>query len=162
MFAIYFLVNCASNSSAFSIPLHLFYRKSSLVHQMKKPIETVNGYFIEGKFDKLSRPDTILASAFNTFFGNLLDSNTENDGKVKRRIFTAIGSPSDSDLFEILPNLYKWMTAGNVVTENPFPTSSMKGRSSHRLKYMFCKLVSTIACRAHPLILYLDDIQCQF
>ena len=147
------------NSSHACFPHH---RKSSLVHQMKKPLENVNGYFIEGKFDKLSRPDTILASALNTFFGNLLESNAENDGTMKWRVVAAIGSSSDNVLFEILPNLHKWMINGDVATESQFPNSHAKGRSSHRLKYMFCKLVSAIACRAHPLILYLDDIQCKF
>lgn len=136
-------------------------RKSSLVRQMKKPLESVNGYFIEGKFDKLSRPDSILASALNTFFGNLLDFDTESDGTMKWRIVSAIGSSCDNVLFDILPNMHKWLVNGDIATGSQFPSSNVKGRSSHRLKYMFCKLVSAIACRAHPLILYLDDIQCK-
>lgn len=131
---------------------------------MIKPLESVNGYFIEGKFDKLSRPDTILASALNTFFGNLLDFDTENDGTMKWRVVSAIGHGHSSDnvLFEILPNLHKWLINSDAATESQFPGSNVKGRSSHRLKYMFCKLVSAIACKAHPLILFLDDIQCKF
>eukprot|EP00804_Cyclotella_cryptica_P017947 CCRYP_001294-RA/>CCRYP_001294-RA protein AED:0.11 eAED:0.11 QI:0/1/0.75/1/0.57/0.5/8/387/881 len=31
--------------------------------------------------------------------------------------------------------------------------------SSYRLKFMFCKLIGAIACKAHPLILFLDDLQ---
>lgn len=128
---------------------------------MKKPLQDVNGYFIEGKFNKLSRPDTILAYALNSFFGNLLDNDTTNDGTMKWRVASAIGTSNDNVLFEILPNLHKWMIIGDVVPESQFPSSAVKCRSSHRLKYMFCKLVSAIACRAHPLILYLDDIQCK-
>eukprot|EP00804_Cyclotella_cryptica_P016554 CCRYP_004743-RA/>CCRYP_004743-RA protein AED:0.15 eAED:0.15 QI:0/1/0.75/1/0.28/0.37/8/0/861 len=32
-------------------------------------------------------------------------------------------------------------------------------RSSHRLKFMFCKLIGAIACKTHPVILFLDDLQ---
>jgi predicted ATPase len=144
------------------ITFSLLNRKSSLVHQMKSPLENVNGYFIEGKFDNLSRPDTILASALNNFFGTLLDCGAEDDETMKWRVASAIGSSSDNVLFEILPNLHMWMINGDVATGSQYSSSNVKGRSSHRLKYLFCKLISAIACRAHPLILYLDDIQCKF
>ncbi len=127
---------------------------------MKRPLENVNGYIIEGKFDKLSRPDTILASALNTFFGNLLDFGTEET--MKWRVVNAIGSSSDNILYEIVPNLHMWMINGDVAAKSQYSSSNVKNRSSHRLKYLFCKLISAIACRAHPLVLYLDDIQCKF
>ena len=79
---------------------------------------------------------------------------------MKWRIHDAIGSGSNNVLLKILPNLQKWMADGNVATENLNTSSSVKGiGSSHRLKFMFCKLIGAIACRAHPLILFLDDLQ---
>lgn len=122
----------------------------------------MNGCFIEGKFDKSARPDTVLASSLNSFFGNILETNTGNKHmSMKWRIHDAIGS-GHNILFEILPNLNKWMTDGSVATESLAPSSSAKVMGlSHRLKFMFCKLVGAIACRAHPLILFLDDLQCK-
>jgi predicted ATPase len=153
--------------------LSLYCRKSTLVNQIKKPLLELNEYFIEGKFDKLAdRPDTVLTSALNSFFGSVLESNARRAGgsdsvhmSMKWRIQDAIGSVGNNVLLEILPNLQKWLMAdgGDGVLEGA--TSSLPGAvtkgigRSHRLKFMFCKLVGAIACRAHPLILFLDDLQ---
>ena len=116
--------------------------------------------FIEGKFDKSARPDTVLASALNRFFGNILETNTGSvHMSMKWRIQDAIGSSSNDILLDILPNLQKWLSDNTSSSENLAPRS-MKGiGSSHRLKFLFCKLIGAIACRAQPLVLHLDDLQ---
>jgi len=135
--------------------------KSTLVNQIKKPLMEMNGCFIEGKFNKSIRPDTVLASALNSFFGVMLETNAGTmNVSLKWRIHDAIGSGSNNMLLEILPNLQKWMADGSVAPECLALTSAVKGiGSSHRLKFMFCKLIGAIACRAHPLTLFLDDLQ---
>lgn len=144
------------------IHLQLVCSKSTLVNQIKKPLLDLNGYFIEGKFDKSARPDTILANALDAFFGNILKSNSGNTHmSMKWRIHDAIGSASNSVLLDILPNLRKWMSDGHddVETDVSATRSSFQLGTSHRLKFMFCKLIGAIASRAHPLVLFLDDLQ---
>lgn len=135
--------------------------KSTLVNQIKKPLKDLNGCFIEGKFNKHAHPDSILGSALNLFFGNILEANKNEFMSMKWRIHDAIGNAgSNSVLLEILPNLKKWMADGSVATEQLPQSSYVKGiGSSHRLKFMFCKLIGAIASKSHPLVLFLDDLQ---
>ena len=134
-----------------------------LVKQIKKPLTDLNGCFIEGKFDKSARPDTVLAAALNSFFGDVLKTNHGSiHMSMKWRIHDAIGSGTNSAMLDILPNLQKWMSDDSVAHHNLAPSSNVKGiGSSHRLKFLFCKLIGAIACRAQPLILFLDDLQCK-
>ena len=133
------------------------------MNQIKKPLIDLNGCFIEGKFDKFACPDTVLAGALNSFFGNVLKTNTGSiHMSMKWRIHDAIGSGSNSAVLDILPNLQKLMADDSVAHQNLAPSSKVKGiGSSHRLKFLFCKLIGAIACRAQPLILFLDDLQCE-
>ena len=131
------------------------------MNQIRQPLIDMNGCFITGKFDKNTHPDTVLASSLNCFFGDILEADEGNRFiSMKWRIQEALGSVSNNVLLEILPNLQKWMVAGSDATEDAAPSSSVKGTgSSHRLKFMFCNLIGAIACKAHPLILFLDDLQ---
>jgi len=158
-------IGCA-NLSIHLLFFDLVFRKSTLVNQIKKPLSDINGCFVEGKFDKSILPDTVLASALNSFFGRIAEAH--NGGSMhmsmKWRIHDAIGSGSSNNvLLEILPNLQKWLADGSssvAASGISAPSSVVKGiGSSHRLKFMFCKLIGAIACRAHPLVLFLDDLQ---
>ena len=105
----------------------------------------------------------MLGSAVNAFFGHVLEANAANAYiAMKWRIHDVIGSGNHSVLFDLLPNLQKWLGDGHVAAadEQRTPTSGVKGMgSSHRLKFMFCKLLAAIASESHPLILFLDDLQ---
>lgn len=140
--------------------------KSTLVNQIKKPIQEKGGCFIEGKFLKSDRPDTVLSNALNNFFGSMVGSSTGNmHMSLRWRIHDAIGS-GNSLLLEAIPNLRKLLAQENDTPSNAVSRqgASRSGRSallgsSHRLPFLFCKLIGAIACKAHPLILFLDDLQ---
>ena len=137
----------------------MFFRKSTLVNQIKKPLAEKNGFFIEGKFDVSARPDKVLASALESFFAGI---NTSNVGEntymsMRWRINDAIGS-GVSCLFDVIPSLQKFMTNSTEIdrTEGRTVGGNVMGQ---RLKYMFCKLIKAIPCRSQPLVLVLDDLQ---
>jgi predicted ATPase len=135
--------------------------KSTLVNQIKKPLQERGGCFIEGKFDKSARPDTILSFALNTFFGRVLAANAGDMHMLMRwRIHDAIGSGCNV-LMEAIPNLHKLMSEGNSHNESPNAAGTVTSNlgNSYRLKFMFCKLIGAIACKNHPLVLFLDDLQ---
>lgn len=75
-----------------------------------------------------------------------------------------IGS-GNNVLLEAIPNLRKLMSEDRDSSNNALPkVGARSGRSamlgsSHRLPFLFCKLIGAIACKAHPLILFLDDLQ---
>ena len=138
----------------------MFFRKSTLVNQIKKPLAEKNGFFIEGKFDVSARPDKVLASALESFFAGI---NTSNAGEntymsMRWRINDAIGS-GVSCLFDVIPSLQKFMTNSTTEIDRTEGRTGGGNVMGQRLKYMFCKLIKAIPCRSQPLVLVLDDLQ---
>ena len=76
---------------------------------------------------------------------------------MRWRIHDAIGS-GNNQLMEAIPNLQKLMHEGYKCDQDRATGVGRMG-SSHRLKFMFCKLIGAIACKAQPLVLFLDDLQ---
>jgi predicted ATPase len=140
--------------------------KSTLVNQIKKPLQDKDGCFIEGKFLESSRPDLVLNNALNNFFGSIMERGSNSGNmhmSLRWRIHDAIGS-GNSVLMEAIPNLRKLMAEESSSSEISEVSTGRNGRSallgsSHRLPFLFCKLIGAIACKAHPLILFLDDLQ---
>ena len=126
---------------------------------MKKPLADMNGCFISGKFAKNNaRPDIVLSTALNSFFGTMLE--TDEALPMKWRIHDAIGYGNNDILLDVLPNLRRWLADGTAAATPGTETGAAKGiESSHRLKFMFCKLVGAIACKTTPVCLFLDDLQ---
>ena len=103
-------INGISHAIRFRMLAFSLRRKSALVNQIKKPLADLNGCFIEGKFHRDgTRPDLVLVSALNSFFGAVLESAEEAFMSMKWRIHDAIGSGNDNMLLDILPNLRKWL-----------------------------------------------------
>lgn len=144
------------NANHFHAFFHPWYhRKSTLVNEIKKPHKdpNVGGCFIEGKFNKHQRPDSVLVNALNAFFGDLIEADaTESLVRMRWRINDAVGSGSNKILLEYVPNLQAFMDDGAEPAEN-LPASN------RRIKFVLCKLIGAIACREHPLVLILDDLQ---
>ncbi|KAL7542862.1 hypothetical protein ACHAXR_012160 [Thalassiosira sp. AJA248-18] len=135
--------------------------KSALVQQLKKPLKHLNGSFIEGKFDKDAHTDSILSSALNIFFGEILANSTENTHtSMKWRIQDALGSGANDTFFGMIPNLKQWLSGVMPADENGHSQRSACLRAvGPMIKFMFCKLIGAIACKAHPVLLFLDDLQ---
>ncbi|KAL7532855.1 hypothetical protein ACHAXR_004895 [Thalassiosira sp. AJA248-18] len=133
--------------------------KSTLVNNVRDTL-TDRTHFIEGKFVKSGRPDAVLAYALDSFFSKIIDDDASYNvyTSMKWRVQDAIGSVNGSVLLQIIPNLRKWLAQGNASAKGLESTPKGIG-SSHRLKFMFCKLIGAIAFKGYPLILYLDDLQ---
>lgn len=66
------------------------YSKTTLINQIKKPLEDINGRFIQVKFDLNTQPDTILFSAMDSFIDGISDD--EEGMEIKHRIKESLGS----------------------------------------------------------------------
>ena len=66
------------------------YSKTALVNQIKKPLEDINGRFIQVKFDLNTQPDTVLFSALDSFIEEISDD--EEGLELKQRIKESLGS----------------------------------------------------------------------
>eukprot|EP00984_Skeletonema_dohrnii_P009418 scaffold3609_cov73-Skeletonema_dohrnii-CCMP3373.AAC.1 len=64
--------------------------KTALVNQIKKPLEDINGRFIQVKFDLNTQPDTVLFSALDSFIEEISDD--EEGLELKQRIKKSLGS----------------------------------------------------------------------
>ena len=66
------------------------FSKTTLINQIKKPLEDINGRFIQVKFDFNTQPDTVLFSALDSFIEDIHDD--EEGRELKQRIKEALGS----------------------------------------------------------------------
>ena len=140
--------------------------KSTLVNQIKKPLLDSNGCFVEGKFDKEARPDTVLATALDVFFGNILEMSKVSGPihvPLKWRVLDAIGSSSmeNNAFLDMLPNLKSWLSeelGGHYSSDDSRDISIGSGMisSSQQTKYKFSKLIGAVSSRSSPLVLFLE------
>lgn len=65
------------------------YSKTALVNQIKKPLEDINGRFIQVKFDLNTQP-AVLFSALDSFIEEISDD--EEGLELKQRIKDSLGS----------------------------------------------------------------------
>lgn len=132
--------------------------KSTLVNQLKQPLQKKGGSFVEGKFHKLVRPDIILIASLDSFFGDIIHSDPkESHSPMRVRILESIGF-DNVVLTEAIPNLRIFLDAGSEHKHCNIPSKGMVP-TSHQLGFLICRLLAAIAVKEHPLILFLDDLQ---
>jgi hypothetical protein len=66
------------------------YSKTALINQIKKPLEDINGHFIDAKFDLNTQPDIVIISALDSFIEKISDN--EDGMELKQRIRDSLGS----------------------------------------------------------------------
>jgi len=128
--------------------------KTSLVLEVQKPILQARGYFAAGKFDQLTRdePYSALIQALTELVRQLLTEDNDAIQKWRHRIARALGS-SAQVILDVVPDL--------ELIIGPQPGVSELGpmESRNRLELQFQRLITALAGRNHPLVLFLDDLQ---
>jgi len=128
--------------------------KSSLVHEVHKPITEKRGSFIAGKFDQLQRdvPYSGLIQAFQTFVSLLLTEDEDVLAAWKTSILNAVGNLGKV-LTNVIPNLEL------VIGEQPQISEVGPTQAQNRFNLVFGNFVRAIARQEHPLVLIIDDLQ---
>jgi PAS domain S-box-containing protein len=128
--------------------------KTSLVHEVHKPITAKRGYFIEGKFDQYQR--SIPYFAWGQAFTELVNQwQTESETELARwrgAVLDAVGQ-NGQVLIEIIPDLEL------VIGPQPEVPELGGVESQNRFNYLFQRFVRTVAAPDHPLVVFLDDLQ---
>ena len=128
--------------------------KTSLVNTLHKPITAHRGYFIKGKFEQYERnkPYLALSQAFGTLINYLLTEPEEDLARNRRALRESLGQEGGI-LQELIPNWH------HLWQEEAY-SSQLKGEEANRrMEYMVLQFVRHIASAAHPLVLFVDDLQ---
>lgn len=128
--------------------------KSSLVHELYKPLTQRRGYFIAGKFDQLQRttPYSALVAAFRSLAQQLLSESESALAQWRQRLLEALG-PNGHVVIDVIPEM--------ELVLGPQPPVAQLGptESQNRFNLVFGNFVRVFAQPTHPLVLFLDDLQ---
>ncbi|MBH8561679.1 AAA family ATPase [Nostoc sp. CENA67] len=128
--------------------------KSSLVHEIHKPIVRQSGYFISGKFDQFKRNIPYLAfiQAFQELIQQLLTENSTSITLWKEKILNALGN-NGQIIIDVIPELYL------IIGQQPQVPNLGAVESQNRFNRVFQEFIRVFAQKEHPLVLFLDDLQ---
>ncbi|MDB5775603.1 MAG: hypothetical protein JWP38_1736 [Herbaspirillum sp.] len=128
--------------------------KSSLVHELQRPIVRERGYFIYDKFDQYQRdiPYATITQAFRELVQQLLAKSAPHIAHWRQQIQAAVGGNGQL-IVDVLPQVELIIGPQAPVSALP-PTEAQ-----HRFRMVFRQFVMAFTCEEHPLVLFLDDLQ---
>ncbi|AFY81977.1 trifunctional serine/threonine-protein kinase/ATP-binding protein/sensor histidine kinase [Oscillatoria acuminata] len=128
--------------------------KTAVVNEVHKPITEQKGYFIKGKFDQFNRniPLSAFVQALRDLIGQLLCESDVELAQWQAQILEAVGE-NGQVLIEVIPELEQ------VMGQQP-PTPELSGSAvQNRFNLLFQKFIQVFTTAAHPLVIFLDDLQ---
>jgi PAS domain S-box-containing protein len=128
--------------------------KSSLVHELQRPIVRERGYFIAGKFDQYLRdiPYATLAQAFRELMQQLLAESEARIDAWRRQIQDAVGINGQL-IVDVLPQVEL------IIGKQPPVQALPPAETQHRFRMVFRQFLEVFTHKEHPLVLFLDDLQ---
>jgi predicted ATPase/signal transduction histidine kinase len=128
--------------------------KSALVRELLRPIVRRRGLYVAAKFEQLERriPYLTFARAFGELARDLLVESAEQIAAWRRRLGAAVG-PHGALVIELVPDL------GLVLGPQPVAPALPPHEAQARLRVVFRRLIGAFAAAAHPLAIFLDDLQ---
>jgi predicted ATPase/GAF domain-containing protein/tRNA A-37 threonylcarbamoyl transferase component Bud32 len=128
--------------------------KSSLVHELEKPIVGRRGLFVAGKFDQYKRdiPYSTIAQAFRDLVLDLLVEGEERITAWRQRLQSAVGK-SGQLIVDMIPQVELLVGKQPAVSELPI------GEAQKRFHMVFRQFLGVFTHKEHPLTLFLDDLQ---
>ena len=128
--------------------------KSSLVHELEKPIVRRDGLFVAGKFDQYERevPYSTIVEALRQLVLDVLAEDEERRADWRGHLAGALGSNAQLVL-DVIPPL-------ELVLGPQPPVAELPPRDAERrFRAVFRRFIAAFACEERPLALFLDDLQ---
>ncbi len=149
--------------------------KTHFVESLIRPLSGVEWIYIHAKFDLQSQPLSVVTSAFNRFFLNILADRNEQEyvAMVTSYLQRNLSSSAIVSLCDLIPSLrilfpsilrrvvsdedLSAQSGRNTDDDDEFASSSQISRI--RLHVLFRMLISAVCSVGRPLALFLDDLQ---
>ncbi|MCY1077579.1 trifunctional serine/threonine-protein kinase/ATP-binding protein/sensor histidine kinase [Archangium lansingense] len=128
--------------------------KSSVVHELHKPVVRRRSFFLTGKFEQFQQdiPYATLAHAISGLTQQLL-SGTDAELAAWRERLQAAWEGEGQLLVDVVPQLELIVGKQSAVLELPAV------EAQNRFNRVFRKFLGVFATSEHPLVLFLDDLQ---
>ncbi|NJR64339.1 MAG: AAA family ATPase, partial [Leptolyngbyaceae cyanobacterium CRU_2_3] len=128
--------------------------KSSLIHEVHKPIVRQRGYFISGKFDQFKRniPYASLIQAFQSLIQQLLGESSSQLQLWQEKLLAALRT-NGQILIDVIPEVELIIGKQLAVPE------LAATESENRFNQVFQSFIQVFTQPEHPLVLFLDDLQ---
>ncbi|QRK08232.1 AAA family ATPase [Archangium violaceum] len=128
--------------------------KSSVVHELHKPVVQRRGFFLSGKFDQFQRdiPYTALAQALRGLVQQLLAGSDEELARWRERVNQAWEGQGQL-LVDLVPQLEVLVGPQPALQEVP------PSEAQNRFYRVVRQFTSVFATKEHPLVVFLDDLQ---
>ncbi|AFY53117.1 putative ATPase [Rivularia sp. PCC 7116] len=128
--------------------------KTALVNEVHKPIIKQRGYFIKGKFDQFNRniPLDGFIQAFRDLMGQILSESDAQLSSWKQEILKALGDNAQV-IIDVIPELEL------VIDKQPSAPELFGIAAQNRFNLLFQKFIQVFTTKAHPLVVFLDDLQ---
>ncbi|MDI1433975.1 AAA family ATPase [Polyangium sorediatum] len=128
--------------------------KSSLVHEILKPLARQKGYFTSGKHDPFHRaaPYSGFIQAFDGLVRQILAESEARIVRWRNALLEALGQ-NGQVVCDVIPSLT------HVIGPQPPVPALTPIEAQNRLNQCFLLFVSVFARHEHPLVLFLDDLQ---
>ncbi|MGY4372939.1 serine/threonine protein kinase [Bradyrhizobium sp. i1.3.6] len=128
--------------------------KSSLVQELHKVLVPSHGLLASGKFEQLKRdvPYATLAQTFQSLVRPLLSKSEGELATWRQALREALGA-NGRLMVELIPDL------SLIIGEQPAPAELPPRQAQNRFQLVLRCFIGVFARRAHPLVLFLDDLQ---
>ena len=128
--------------------------KSALINEIKTPIAQRNGFFISGKYEtfRSDSPYSAIVAAFRQLIRRILSENDERIITIRQSLLEALGG-NGKVMTTIIPDLEL------ILGRQPELPAVEASEWRNRFLLIFGKFVDALASMAHPIVLFLDDLQ---
>ena len=128
--------------------------KTRLIQELQKPLVRHRGYFTSGKFDQYQKniPYSSLIQALRTLLRTFLTESDTQVAQWQSKMLTALGNEGRV-IIDVLPELE--FIIGAHPEAPPLPPVEARNRFNN----LFGRFLACLADAAHPLALFIDDLQ---
>ena len=128
--------------------------KSSLIHELHKPVVENRGFFISGKYDQFKKniPYSAIASAFQDLMRSLFLQSEKDLDNWKNRLKSAVGV-NGQIIVDIVPEIV------SLIGPQPAVTKLEGVEAQSRFNQVFQDFMGVFTQAEHPLVLFMDDLQ---